>query len=279
MGSFFCVDVHVLTVACSCLHISRCGCSLWYGSCCHKCCEWLGATVQPACSPAALRLPGEDRNRNSLCSVRSRFCCSCSFKAALPRPAFEITRERRLRTFIVVHSEIDQAERRWDNPSRWKAAAFIQQAESLRNDIQRGRSPATVANHVGRASQRPSTARDHGSNSWLSRRPMSTVEVVAPTTAAPAINVVSIGDALFERVAAHACAGIWDLVKTVKLIDTPSMQLVTDQMVMLTGVIGAQELADAGLLVALLSRRFCVLLSSCLCGIGSCLSSVDAHHK
>eukprot|EP01052_Picozoa_sp_SAG31_P029524 SAG31_NODE_2942_length_4878_cov_6.517263_3_plen_116_part_00 len=97
---------------------------------------------------------------------------------------------------------------------------------------------------------------------------MSTAEVVGPTTGAPAINVVSIGDALFERVAAHACAGIWDLVKTVKLIDTPSVQLVTDQMVMLTGVIGAQGLATAGLLVALLSRLFGVLLFSCLVGIG-----------
>ena len=39
-----------------------------------------------------------------------------------------------------------------------------------------------------------------------------------------AINIVSIGDALFERVAAHACAGVWDLVKTVKLIDCPPVR-------------------------------------------------------
>ena len=35
---------------------------------------------------------------------------------------------------------------------------------------------------------------------------------------APALNIVSIGDQLFERVASHAAARVWDLVKTVKLL-------------------------------------------------------------
>ena len=39
---------------------------------------------------------------------------------------------------------------------------------------------------------------------------------------APALNIVSIGDQLFERVASHAAARVWDLVKTVKLLGAPA---------------------------------------------------------
>ena len=76
----------------------------------------------------------------------------------------------------------------WDNPARWKAAAFIREADSKRAQLQKQQGGG-------------------GGGSARAR--------------APALNIVSIGDALFERVASHAAARVWDLVKTVKLLDNP----------------------------------------------------------
>ena len=58
---------------------------------------------------------------------------------------------------------------------------------------------------------------------------------------AQAINIVSIGDALFERVAAHACAGVWDLVKTVKLIDRPPVRQAAIRFGSLRGLVRAHR--------------------------------------
>ena len=105
---------------------------------------------------------------------------------------------------VVYAREVERAEQRWDNPSRWKAAAFIQQADLLR---------AELANLSGPAlNSRPTGAARAGAEGWLSHRPMGTAQTPG-AAGAGAINVVSIGDALFERVAAHACAGVWDLVR------------------------------------------------------------------
>ncbi len=102
---------------------------------------------------------------------------------------------------------VDNAEQRWDNPARWKAAAFIREADATRAALQK---------QSGRAGGGSSSAR----------------------TRAPALNIVSIGDALFERVASHAAARVWDLVKTVKLLDNPEIKMVRDQLDMLNEVLG-----------------------------------------
>lgn len=113
---------------------------------------------------------------------------------------------RRYGVKAVYARGVDNAEQRWDNPARWKAAAFIREADATRASLQKQQGAAG------------------GSSSARQR--------------APALNIVSIGDALFERVASHAAARVWDLVKTVKLLDNPEIKMVRDQLDMLNEVLG-----------------------------------------
>lgn len=71
---------------------------------------------------------------------------------------------------MVYAREVDNAEQRWENPARWKAAAFVQEAEAARTQLR-------------------AASRDKGAR-------------------APPLNIVSIGDQLFERVASHAAARV-----------------------------------------------------------------------
>ena len=114
---------------------------------------------------------------------------------------------RRHGVSAVYARGVDNAEQRWDNPARWKAAAFIREADATRAALQK------------------QSARTGGGSS-------------SARTRAPALNIVSIGDALFERVASHAAARVWDLVKTVKLLDNPEIKMVRDQLDMLNEVLG-----------------------------------------
>jgi hypothetical protein len=126
-----------------------------------------------------------------------------SSKLAAPRMA-ETLRRRGIKA--VYARGVDNAEQRWDNPARWKAAAFIREADATRAALQK------------------QSGGGGGSSSARQR--------------APALNIVSIGDALFERVASHAAARVWDLVKTVKLLDNPEIKMVRDQLDMLNEVLG-----------------------------------------
>ena len=94
--------------------------------------------------------------------------------------------------------EVDNAEQKWENPARWKAAAFVREAEAARAQLE--------SSGLGRSGR------------------------------APPLNIISIGDQLFERIASHAAARVWDLVKTVKLLENPDTKMVQDQLDMLREV-------------------------------------------
>ena len=63
------------------------------------------------------------------------------------------------------------------------------------------------------------------------------------------LNVVSVGDATFERDAAHAAAGDWDAVTTVKFLEEPSLVELRQELLTLTenidSVTGGMRSGDA----------------------------------
>jgi hypothetical protein len=109
------------------------------------------------------------------------------------------------------------------DPTKWKPAAFGAAVEQRRADIASEES----------GGKRPSDA----------------------SLDAVSINIVSIGDGIYERVAARVCAEPQDLVKTIKFVDSPSITQLRRQLRLtaeiLPEVVSSSESRSIGLRTAL----------------------------
>lgn len=112
------------------------------------------------------------------------------------------------------------------DPTHWKPAAFGQALDVLRTHL--------TEQSTGAASYAHAQSSSHLiSRGWLSEIACGCRADVAIYDA-PRINILSIGDGVYERVAARVAAQPQDLVKTLKLVDSPSIAQLRQQLKLAT---------------------------------------------
>ena len=128
-----------------------------------------------------------------------------SGEKCLPRVVHFI-KERRL---PVVYARQCVCPEEAADPTKWKPAAFGQVIEQRRTEL------AALAIMK--------QAQAEGDGQQLPPQGTTNVEVSGADLDAISMNIVSIGDGIYERVAARVCAEPQDLVKTIKFVDSPSI--------------------------------------------------------